>query len=157
MRHRDLWLSGAILLLTVLQPLALARDYDWQGLWMTDDQDAVIDVASCGDDICGTLIAFDSSTYPRRDQHNPQHELRLRPVCGLRVLGGRIDAGHRLLHGWVYDASEGRRYQISSIRQRNEDTLVLALRIAFFTHDIVFHRVKNPIVPCALAVGFAGW
>lgn len=143
-------LRGVAILLVMLPPAAQACGDACFGRWLTPDKDAVIEVSRCGNEICGLLVAFDSTGYPNRDQQNPQRDLRGRPLCGLRVLGGRIGSDDQLLRGWVYDASDGKKYDLSGVRQRDPDTLVLELRMAFFTHDIALHRVTSgEIASCA--------
>lgn len=134
---------GIAVLLALLAPAAQACGDACFGRWVTPDKDAIIEVSRCGREICGVLVAFDATEYPNRDQNNPQRDLRERPLCGLRVLGGRIGADDQLLQGWVYDASDGKKYAVSGVRQRDFDTLVLELRIAFFTHELALHRVSS--------------
>ena len=143
-------LLGVAILLVMLPPAAQACGDACFGRWLTPDKDAVIEVSRCGSEICGLLVAFDLAEYPNRDQHNPQRDLRARPLCGMRVLGGQIGSDDQFLHGWVYDASDGKKYVLSGVRQRDPDTLVLELQMAFFTHDVALRRVtSSEIASCA--------
>ena len=81
------------------------------GAWLTDDRDGIIEIAHCGDKICGRLAkSLVPIKGPPVDRHNPDPSLRSRPIIGMPVLLGFVQDG-QVWRGRIYDPRRGRHYR----------------------------------------------
>jgi uncharacterized protein (DUF2147 family) len=141
-------LATLVSLASVFWTVAVASAADPFGSWISADGAVVIDVAPCGTEVCGVIVAFQAEEYPVRDRYNPRPELRQRPVCGLRVLGGRLDADLRWIDGWVYDASDGNHYRVTRVDAHDARTLTLEIQYGIFSRPVVLQRSASATVRC---------
>lgn len=85
------------------------------GLWLTENQRAIVEIASCGNETCGRTVwvadAVDETGQPKRDRSNPDQVKRDRPICGIELVGGLARAGDgEWQHGWLYNPRDGATY-----------------------------------------------
>lgn len=82
------------------------------GLWLTTEKDSIVEIAPCGDALCGRITRILSPTPqgPPRDSNNPNPALRNRPILGLAILTGFRDAG-KTWQGSIYDPRAGKTYK----------------------------------------------
>ena len=89
---------------------------DPTGTWLTDGGTATVRIASCGPDLCGTIVALkepnDPATgRPKTDKNNPDASKRTRPVVGsMIVLGMKPSGTPDKWNGQVYNAEDGKTY-----------------------------------------------
>lgn len=97
----------AAALLMASAPLAVEGD------WLTADRNAVVRIAPCSAYLCGAVLRVlaKGPNVPRTDVHNPDPELRSRPLVGLPVLTGFSRNGAQWTGGRAYDAKTGRSYK----------------------------------------------
>jgi uncharacterized protein (DUF2147 family) len=87
------------------------------GRWATEDQSGHIEIARCGEKLCGTLVWLAEPTNaagePVTDRHNPDLDLRDRPVLGLTIVSGMEPARRRNVweNGSIYDPQSGNTYR----------------------------------------------
>jgi len=81
------------------------------GIWLHANERIQIDIAPCGDLLCGKLVWFkwpnDAQGLPLVDLKNPNRALRARPLLGLTVLSGLRPAGEG---GEIYNPDDGQTY-----------------------------------------------
>jgi uncharacterized protein (DUF2147 family) len=87
---------------------------DPRGLWLASDG-AHVDIASCGNDLCGVLVRtatpLDPDTgKPWTDKNNIDPRLQNRPLVGVRVLIGMRPNGAGAWSGRVYNTDDGKIY-----------------------------------------------
>jgi uncharacterized protein (DUF2147 family) len=102
------------------------------GRYLTEDGAGVIEVARCGDKLCGRLVRIVKATpgAPTTDVNNSDPALRTRPILGMPILSGFADAGSDW-RGRIYDPRNGKSYK--SIVSKNADgSLKVQGCIAFF-------------------------
>ena len=62
------------------------------GVWAEGDGGAHIEIAPCGDKLCGRIVwlkqPVDENGRPLMDKNNPNPTLRTRPILGLLIMGG---------------------------------------------------------------------
>ena len=85
------------------------------GVWLTQDRDAQVRIASCGDALCGTIIwvkdPIDPATgRPETDKHNPDPAKRSRPLVGTPIMLGMRPSGPGRWSGHFYNTRDGRTY-----------------------------------------------
>jgi len=84
-------------------------------MWLTEDGEAKIKVASCGSAMCGTIAWLkepnDKATNkPKTDKNNADASLRNRPVIGSPVLLSMKADGNDKWSGQLYNAEDGKTY-----------------------------------------------
>lgn len=95
------------------------------GRWLTEGNQAIVEIAPCGPALCGAIdkvLKADPKT-PKTDINNPDPRLRKRPTSSLRILTGFMSDGPRW-RGQVYDPRSGRTYK-SFIEVRPDGTFAL--------------------------------
>ena len=93
------------------------------GRWTTQDRDAVIEIAPCGQALCGRIVRFlvaPPGGADQRDTNNRDPKLRARKLMGMAVLSGFKEDGE-VWRGQIYDPKSGRTYR--SVVQRQGGTL----------------------------------
>jgi uncharacterized protein (DUF2147 family) len=99
------------------------------GTWLTEGGTATVRLASCGAELCGTIIALkepnDPATgRPKTDKNNPDASKRTRPVVGIQIVFGMKPNGTDKWNGSVYNAEDGKTYS-GSITMQGARTLKL--------------------------------
>jgi uncharacterized protein (DUF2147 family) len=89
-----------------------------EGLWLDEVEEGRIEVAPCGEHLCGTIVwllePLDEDGEEKRDVENADPALRERKVLGLRVLEGvnpKPDKKGYWKGGRVYDPKNGKTYR----------------------------------------------
>jgi len=90
------------------------------GRYLTGDGAGVVEVARCGDKVCGRLVRILKVRpgAPTTDVNNSDPALRSRPILGMPILSGFADAGSDW-RGRIYDPRNGKSYK--SIVSKNAD------------------------------------
>lgn len=96
-------------------PVSLAASTPAEtGLWRTEDGVSVVEIAACGDSLCGHLVSF---------PHVPGDPALNAELCNLQILGGfKRDRPGRWVDGWVAALKEDKVYQ-AAIRAVTPDRL----------------------------------
>jgi len=119
---------GGVLASIILTNFATAADV--RGTWLSQDGNAKVRITDCGSVLCGTLVwlrkPIDRETHlPRTDKLNPDSNKRPLPMLGLQVAQGLRTIGDNRWAGSIYNADEGKSYQITlTLTNPNEATLV---------------------------------
>ena len=95
-----------------------------EGLWLTENERAVIEVQECDRGLCGAVywIIEGGMQY---DEHNPDESKRTTPMCSLEILYGfKQKKSGEWSGGKIYKADEGDTYN-ANVRVENMDTLKL--------------------------------
>lgn len=111
-------LHRAALALAFLLVFALsASAQDPQGIWITQDGDAKIEIRTCDDTLCGKIVwlkePLEENGEPKVDDENPDPALQTRPLLGLEILSGfptTPDNKGMFEGGKIYDAESGKTY-----------------------------------------------
>src|SRR6476659_119194 len=103
-------MKSTALLAAVLLAVPARAAVPVTGNWLTDNRDGIIEIASCGDKVCGRLVrSLVPIKGPPFDRNNPDPALRNRPIIGLPVLLGLVEDG-QVWRGQIYDPRRGRHY-----------------------------------------------
>ena len=93
--------------LTIASLLA-ASNVGAEGLWRTGDGSAHVELAPCGQNLCGTVRWIRNP--PVRDLLNPNAALRGRSLVGVVVIQSVVRDGDRWTGGRLYVPRTGRSY-----------------------------------------------
>jgi len=89
---------------------------DPKGLWLTDRGKAKIEIAPCGALLCSKIVWLSrphgSDGEPVRDRHNPDPQLKNRPVVGLATFSGLRKKSPNMWSGRVYNPEDGKTYMV---------------------------------------------
>lgn len=94
------------------------------GRWITQDRDAVITIARCGQNYCGRITRFlvpPPDGADQRDVNNDNPRLRNRRLMGMAVLTGFREDGN-VWRGRIYDPKGGDDYR-SVVRRTSANRL----------------------------------
>jgi uncharacterized protein (DUF2147 family) len=96
------------------------------GTWLTQQGDARIRIAKCGNALCGTVTWLRDAVVagtgqPPMDIKNPNPSLRTRKVLGIRIFEMTLDATSSWTGG-IYNADDGQTYK-GRLAPRGEDEL----------------------------------
>jgi uncharacterized protein (DUF2147 family) len=97
------------------------------GLWYTQDRDGIVQLYVCGQKICGRMywLKDDSPEDVSRDTHNPDINLRKRPLCQMQFMGGFApDEQGNYNDGWIYSPRHGSTFN-AKMKLIDHDTLDL--------------------------------
>jgi uncharacterized protein (DUF2147 family) len=111
---------------------AMAQPESVQGRWLTETRHGVVDIAPCGESICGALVESDGirANPDLRDAHNRNQALRGRQLRGLQILQGFTWRSGAWAGGTIYNAEDGGTYH-ATITLVDHDHLTLRGCIAW--------------------------
>jgi uncharacterized protein (DUF2147 family) len=108
--------TGTITIAMFCASLGAGFAADPSGTWLTDGGKATVRIASCGNALCGTIIALkepnDPETgKPQTDRNNADASKRSRPIIGVQIVLGMKPSGTaNKWTGEVYNAEDGKTY-----------------------------------------------
>jgi len=94
------------------------------GRWITQEKDAVVAIAKCGNALCGRLDKFlvlPQGGKDQRDINNADPAKRQRRLLGLTILSS-LTADGDVWRGEIYDPKSGRTYT-SEVRRKGAGVL----------------------------------
>ena len=107
-------LRTAAFIAALLLGIGAAKAAEPTGTWLTEKGDAHIQVAHCGNALCGTVAwikdAVDPATAkPPVDEKNPDPAKRNRKIVGMRIFAMTLD-GNGIWAGPIYNSDDGKNY-----------------------------------------------
>lgn len=146
----------AIALILLAAGSSRAQPAGPDGLWLDESGRAGIDIAACGERLCGTITwlkePIDPDTgKPKLDKHNDDPALQSRPLCGLRMLWDFVaDDPGEWSGGRIYDPDSGSTYK-SHMVLRPDGTLRVRgyIGISLFGRSQVWTRPAHTLPNCA--------
>ena len=117
-------IMSAALMLTA--PAAKAEMGGVIGTWITQDEDAKIEIADCGDGTpCGKIV-WVAPNVPGGglDQNNPDATLRTRSLIGVKIIWGYAAKNQAWKHGQIYNPQDGKTFR-SSLKLASQDQLIV--------------------------------
>lgn len=111
------WILGTLALLVFAATAGAAERPSVEAVWLNQDGDAHIEIAPCGNKLCGTIVwledPLDEAGRPELDDENPKAELRSRKILGLPILEDfprQPNAKGQWSDGTIYDPNNGKTY-----------------------------------------------
>jgi uncharacterized protein (DUF2147 family) len=114
------------------------------GRWHTPGDKAIVEIAPCGAQLCGTIVAatpLPNTTTPPRDTHNPDPALRNRSIIGVRLLGGFVQGRGNWTGGTIYNPVNGKTYR-SVMALGPDGRLKVSGCVAFICQDQIWRRAN---------------
>ena len=111
---------------------------DPTGVWQVEDRSAIVQIASCGPALCGTIIWSEKPTDAKGEK-----------LCNMAVLGDAVPSGPDSWDkGWVYAPKAGSTYPVS-LKLAGDDTLHLHITAGLFGRDQTWTRPMVKVAPCS--------
>lgn len=124
------------------------------GTWLDDTGQGAIEIAPCGDMLCGRIVWLKEPTAetgaPLTDELNPDPRRRQHPICGLQIIGNLEQQPNGAWDkGWIYDPKEGKSYDVE-IRLRDPDRLQVKgyLGVKFLSETFIWQRAPAELPRC---------
>jgi uncharacterized protein (DUF2147 family) len=112
--------------------------------WHTPGDKAVVEIAPCGKQLCGTIISaalLPATGAPPRDSRNPDPALRNRSIVGVRLLSGFIPDGSGWKSGTIYNPTNGKTYR-SELTLGADGRLKVSGCVAIFCQTQIWRRAR---------------
>ena len=118
------------------------------GTWR-EPTGSVIQIDSCGHDLCARLIAISKSAPTDVDINNPDPTKRATPLCGLLIGRGfqPTDTAHAE-GGFLYDPKSGKTYRGSMKADGDRLELRGYVGVKLFGRSEIWQRTPQPSPPC---------
>jgi uncharacterized protein (DUF2147 family) len=125
-------LSLALATMTV----SAAASANLQGDWLTENGRGVVQIAPCGDGLCGRIVGIDRTT----GEPMPT-DVQGRPQCGLTIITTDKTNPAGIWHGEITDPRDDHSYQARlSLDQRGDLRLRVFIGIPALGATQVWHR-----------------
>ena len=97
---------------------------DVTGTWQTPTDEGIVEIAPCGNSVCGKLMSSDDikKNPALTDAKNADASLRSRPLKGLLMLQGFSGAGGSWSNGKIYNPDDGKTYS-ATLTLKGDNTL----------------------------------
>lgn len=118
--------AAVVAAVSLANPAFAASPETALGKWQTPTRHGVVEIARCGESLCGKLIESDGlrAEPDLRDLKNKDASKRTRKVKGLQMLGGFQREGDKWSGGWIYNPEDGGTYK-ATITPSDKNTLKL--------------------------------
>lgn len=114
---------------------AEAAPRDPSGLWLVEDRRARVRVETCGagqDRVCAYIVWLrPGGSAPRTDAKNPDPKKNRRPILGHQIMLGLKPNGDDQYEGLIYNAEDGRSYDVTVWLERPGDLKVKGCLVGF--------------------------
>ena len=97
----------------------LAEDRDlsvaYTGLWLTEDNETVIEISKCKKSLCGQVAGFNSDQKSDTEitENEKQMIKYLHQICSTDILGGLLKQDKQWNKGWIYDFETDKKYSLN--------------------------------------------
>ena len=140
--------SFALLVVLLVTTSAHAQNPTPVGVWLHENQRIKVEIAPCGDELCGKLVWFkrpnDAQGLPLVDVLNPDPALRTRPLLGLEILSGFRPAGDGTWDGGtIYNPDDGETYSaLMSIQDDGSVRVRVYVFLSLFGETKIWTRAE---------------
>lgn len=143
---RKLSLILALVALPFASLSAQAATDPVEGIWLTESGGAHVEIAPCGESMCGTIIWLKEPDRedgtPKRDVNNPDEANHGNPIIGLQMIRGFAKEKSGIWEdGEIYDPESGKTYD-SNMISRDANTLEVEGCVLFFCQEQTWTRIK---------------
>ncbi len=124
------------------------------GLWLDNEGKARVEIAPCGGEMCGRIVwlkePLDPKGKPWTDILNPEAAKKVRPICGLQIIGGLKPATNGTwTGGWVYDPEEGKQFNLElSLKDANTLTVLGYVGLRLLSETFYWQRQPGNLPRC---------
>lgn len=153
--YRKLLITSSLSLiawLSLIVPVAAQPDAI-DGLWWTEDQEAVVEFYPCDAKLCGRFhwLKDNDPANPSRDERNPDSTKQQRPLCGLTFIGDfKQTKPNHYEYGWIYSPRHGRNFDAAiTLLEENKLELRGYVLTSLFGSSQIWLRAPADSPSCA--------
>ena len=129
--------AAAMVLALAAAPAGAAGANDPAGPWLTEDGSGIVQIASCGPALCGTIVWTQKPTDARGQK-----------LCNMAVLGDAVSSGPASWNkGWIYSPKANGKYPVE-LTLPGDGKLHLHVSAGLFGRDQVWTRPSQNFTPC---------
>ncbi len=142
MQNKYLWI-GCALAVWATGPTALASSpHDVFGLFLTEERNSVIEVAPCGDSVCGKVVWLNPDALNEGETPEQARSKAGEKILGLSMLQGFARTGSDWRNGTIYDPGKDKTYA-SRLKRQADGTLEVKGCIAFLCQTQIWTAVAS--------------
>lgn len=117
------------------------------GRWANSSGEAHVDIFKKNEKYFGKIVWLknpkDEKGNAKTDQHNPDDNLKAKPVLGLEILKDFVFDGEKWTEGKIYDPKSGKTYSCNISRKANGDLSIRGyIGISIIGRTEVWKKVK---------------
>lgn len=132
-------LGLSVLAVSFAAPPALANNAF--GVWRHPENESLVRTYKCSSRLCAKIIEVRDPS--RKDMHNPNPDLRSRPIEGIIIMNGARKTGANTWEGQLYNTRDGKTYSgavtLKSPQKLELEGCVLG---GLFCKGVTWSRVK---------------
>jgi len=133
------FLSLGLLALSFASPPAFASDPF--GVWRHPDNGSLVRTYKCGGGLCAKVIKVRDPS--RKDVHNPDPDLRARPIEGIVIMNGASKTGANTWEGRLYNTRDGKTYSgVVTLKSPQKLELEGCVMGGLFCKGVTWSRVR---------------
>ncbi len=141
-----------LLFMTNITAYAYTKLGSFTGLWLTEDQETIVNILHCQQTLCGRIVGFIDTGEPY-DNLSPDEEKQaikvLKEICSADLLGGFEKTPEKWVKGWVNDFESGEKYSASlSLKQNDILKLRAYKKLEIFGQSFFWKCINKIPVTC---------
>jgi len=149
--------TSSLLMLISLSTVLLAKDQGsselYQGYWLTEDGETIVNISSCNrNNLCGRVAGFNTNekaeTKAKITQEERQIIKDLALICSTDLLGDLKEQSTHWGNGWIMDFETEKKYSLKLTIVKN----VLKVRVyegsESFGENYLWKRAAPPNISC---------
>jgi uncharacterized protein (DUF2147 family) len=131
-----------------IMPLFTLGNFEIEGLWLTQKQDAIVEIFQKNSLYYGKIVwleeAFEEDGSPKMDTNNPDVSKHKDLIIGLEILKGFKTKKKKWSGGTIYDPDNGKTYSCT-IKHKDGDLLIRGfIGISLLGRTEVWTRTELP-------------
>jgi len=132
-------LTAATLILAFAAPPAFASDAF--GVWRHPENGSLVRTYECGGGLCAKVVKVQDPS--RKDVHNPDPDLRARPIEGIVIMNGASKTGANTWEGRLYNTRDGKTYSgVVTLKSPQKLELEGCVMGGLFCKGVTWSRVR---------------
>lgn len=130
---------------------------DYSGLWLTEDDETIINIIQCNQSLCGRIEGF---VAKQESNSNINHNYigaddaslqQLRHICSTNIVGGFKLEKNIWTDGWIKDFEHNKLYSAElTLINKNKLKMTAYQGLKFFGESFIWNRVDNIQISCQL-------
>ncbi len=126
---------------TAPMPASAASASDAFGVWRHPENGSHVRMYPCGGGLCAKVVKVRDPS--RKDVHNPNPELRSRPIQGLVIMRGARKTGKNTWKGQLYNTRNGETYTgVVNVKSQKQLELEGCVLGGMLCQGVTWNRVR---------------
>ncbi|MFP3921375.1 MAG: DUF2147 domain-containing protein [Dichotomicrobium sp.] len=132
---------GLLVLAASFLAPSVADAADIAGIWRHPENGSLVRMYQCNGGLCARIVEVRDPS--RKDVHNPDPDLRSRPVEGIVIMRGAQKTGENTWEGRLYNSRDGETYSgVVTLKSQQELELEGCVLGGLFCKGVTWTRVR---------------